>query len=64
MYRGWQKRRSAYRSCREGYRLVAGRCWHRSHGPALPDDESMRVSQETINPALYVLGRGAVRREL
>jgi hypothetical protein len=24
----------------------------------------MRISQETINRALYVLGRGAVRREL
>jgi IS30 family transposase len=29
-----------------------------------PDDESMRVSHETIYRALYVQGRGALRREL
>jgi len=29
-----------------------------------PDDESMRVSHETIYPSLYVQGRGALRREL
>ena len=29
-----------------------------------PDDESMRVPHEAIYPALYVQGRGALRREL
>jgi len=29
-----------------------------------PDDESMRISYETIYQALYVQGRGALRREL
>jgi IS30 family transposase len=29
-----------------------------------PDDESMRVSHETVYQALYVQGRGALRREL
>jgi IS30 family transposase len=29
-----------------------------------PDDESMRVSHEAIYQALYVLGRGALRRDL
>jgi IS30 family transposase len=29
-----------------------------------PDDESMRISQEAIYQALYVQGRGALRREL
>ena len=29
-----------------------------------PDDESMRISHETIYQALYVQGRGALRREL
>ena len=29
-----------------------------------PDDESMRVSHEAIYQALYIQGRGALRREL
>ena len=29
-----------------------------------PDDESMRISPETIYQSLYVQGRGALRREL
>jgi transposase, IS30 family len=31
---------------------------------AFPDDESMRISPETIYQSLYVQGRGALRREL
>ncbi len=30
----------------------------------LPDDETMRISHEAIDQALYVQGRGALRREL
>jgi hypothetical protein len=26
-----------------------------------PDDETMRISHEAIDPALYVQGRGALR---
>ena len=29
-----------------------------------PDDDSMRVSHEAIYQALYIQGRGALRREL
>ena len=29
-----------------------------------PDDESMRISHEAIYQALYIQGRGALRREL
>jgi IS30 family transposase len=29
-----------------------------------PDDESMRISHETIYQSLYVRGRGALKREL
>jgi IS30 family transposase len=29
-----------------------------------PDDETMRISHEAIHQALYVQGRGALRREL
>lgn len=29
-----------------------------------PDDESMRISHETIYQALYIQGRGALKREL
>ena len=32
--------------------------------PDFPDDESMRISHEAIYQALYVQGRGALRREL
>ena len=33
-------------------------------GIEYPDDESMRVSHEAIYQALYIQGRGALRREL
>ena len=50
----------------------ADRRWARSWSPEqirarsdrLPDDESMRVSHEAIYQALYVQGRGGLRREL
>ena len=34
------------------------------YGSTSPDDESMRISHEAIYQALYVQGRGALRREL
>lgn len=49
------------------------RCWGASWSPEqianrltvdFPDDESMRISHEAIYQALYVQGRGALRREL
>lgn len=49
------------------------RCWATSWSPQqiserlrldYPDDESMRVSHEAIYQALYIQGRGALRREL
>ena len=49
------------------------RCWARAWSPQqiahrlpvdFPDDDSMRISHEAIYQALYVQGRGALRREL
>jgi IS30 family transposase len=51
----------------------ADRRWSRSWSPEqisnrlrvdFPDDEAMRISHEAIYQALYVQGRGALRREL
>ena len=50
-----------------------GRAWVRAWSPEqiairisfdLPDDESMRISHETIYQSLYIDGRGALKREL
>lgn len=53
--------------------MVQPRRWARAWSPEqiarrlprdFPDDESMRISHEAIYQALYVQGRGALRREL
>ena len=60
----WNGRRPGYRQDRR---------WAKSWSPEqiserlrieFPDDESMRISHEAIYQALYVQGRGALRREL
>uniref|UniRef100_UPI0030D50BE3 IS30 family transposase n=1 Tax=Pseudonocardia sp. D17 TaxID=882661 RepID=UPI0030D50BE3 len=60
-----------WRHRRQGRR--ADRRWGTSWSPEqishrlrldFPDDESMRISHETIYQSLYVQGRGALRREL
>jgi IS30 family transposase len=57
----------------QGNPCRADRQWARAWSPEqisarlkvdFPDDESMRVSHEAIYQALYVQGRGALRREL
>lgn len=62
---------SAWTGRRHGRRQ--DRRWSRSWSPQqianrlpidYPDDESMRVSHEAIYQALYIQGRGALRREL
>jgi IS30 family transposase len=60
----WRGRRHGRRADRRW-----GKAWspeqisHRL-GVDFPDDESMRISHEAIYQALYVQGRGALRREL
>ena len=60
----WSGRRHGRRADRRW-----GKAWspeqvaHRL-GADFPDDESMRISHEVIYQALYVQGRGALRREL
>jgi IS30 family transposase len=60
----WKGRRHGRRADRRW-----GKCWSPQQiGRRLlvdfPHDESMRISHETIYQALYVQGRGALRREL
>lgn len=60
----WKGRRHGRRADRRW-----GTCWSPeqiSHRLLIdfPDDESMRVSHEAIYQALYIQGRGALRREL
>ena len=60
-----------WKGCRHGRR--ADRRWGTAWSPEqishrlrveFPDDESMRISHEAIYQALYVQGRGGLRREL
>src|SRR5438445_56914 len=64
----WQRRTSGRRHGRRQHRR-----WARAWSPEqiarrllrdFPDDASMRISHEVIYQALYVQGRGALRREL
>ena len=50
-----------------------GRCWATAWSPEqisrrlvvdFPDDDGMRISHEAIYQALYIQGRGALKREL
>lgn len=60
----WKRRRHGRRADRRW-----GKCWspqqisHRLQVD-FPDDASMRISHEAIYQALYIQGRGALRREL
>lgn len=60
----WKRRRHGRRADRRW-----GKCWSpqqisRRLPIDFPQDESMRISHEAIYQALYVQGRGALRREL
>jgi hypothetical protein len=60
----WKGRRHGPRADRRW-----GTCWSpeqisRRWRVDFPDDESMRISHEAIYQALYIQGRGALRREL
>jgi len=60
----WKGRRQGRRADRRW-----GTCWSpeqisRRLQVDYPDDKSMRISHETIYQALYIQGRGALRREL
>lgn len=60
----WKGRRHGRRADRRW-----GTCWSPEQISCrlridFPDDESMRISHETLYQALYIQGRGALRREL
>ena len=60
----WKKRRTARGRCGDGRRPGAPSRISARLRVDFPEDETMRVSHEAIYQALYVQGRGALRREL
>jgi IS30 family transposase len=60
----WRRRRHGPRQPRRWARAWSPEQIARRLPRDFPDDESMRISHEAIYQALYVQGRGALRREL
>jgi transposase, IS30 family len=60
----WKGRRQGRRQHRRWARARSPEQIARRLARDFPDDESMRISHEAIYQALYVQGRGALRREL
>jgi transposase, IS30 family len=60
----WTGRRHGRRQHRRWARAWSPEQIARRHPRDFPDDESMRISHEAIYQALFVQGRGALRREL
>jgi transposase, IS30 family len=60
----WKGRRHGPRQQRRWARAWSPEQISRRLAHDFPDDESMRISHEAIYQALYVQGRGALRREL
>ncbi len=61
---GWNGRRHGQRKDRRWVKAWSPEQISRRLSIEFPDDESMRISHEAIYQALYVQGRGALRREL
>src|SRR5215213_6168417 len=60
----WEGRRAVHRQPRRWARAWSPEQISRRLRLDFPEDETMRISHEAIYQALYVQGRGALRREL
>jgi len=60
----WNGRRHGQRKDRRWAKAWSPEQIARRLGVDFPDDETMRISHETIYQALFIQGRGALRREL
>lgn len=60
----WKRRRAVHRQNRRWARAWSPEQISRRLRLDFPEDETMRISHEAIYQALYVQGRGALRREL